>query len=438
MAIKVNNTTVISDDRNISSVGIATVGIGSTAITLDGSNSTVNVGTGVSINGSTGNVSIAGTLTASGFTVPTNITVYSPAIGSTNVSATTNISFTFDQVVGVGTTFGSTGSIELRSGSPSGSIIQSFTPSQVTKDSNFQITLDPTNPLPGNTEIFPVIPKGFVKSLQFFEYDGNIIESSINFVGLNTTGAESYSFTTENVLVVESYTPSNGATNVSVNSDITLTFNGTPSRGTGTITLRSGSASGNIIASFDAATSDRISISENNWILDLNPDLESIALTTIYLVIPNTAISPYGGLNIGGGTDSYSFTTGNPEVGNSYGGGFLICQSGGVRWIVAPMSSEVSRNWYTKNDAITTAQQVSGCTGWFIPPCTQLTNPMYICRNFWDCYSLTWYNSSTAVNNDTSWAINMSNGTVSCGGRYGGGFYKNVNICTRAFRCVTY
>jgi hypothetical protein len=68
----------------------------------------------------------------------------------------------------------------------------------------------------------------------------------------------------------------------------------------------------------------------------------------------------------------------------------LICKASPLRWVVSPYSAEVSRTWYLRNDANTTAQSVSGCTGWFVPTLSQLQNPGYICRSFWGpspCYS---------------------------------------------------
>jgi len=69
MAIQINNITVIDDDRNFSSVGVLTSGSGSTLIDIDGS-ANFTVGTGVTFEGVSGNISIAGTFTASSISVP--------------------------------------------------------------------------------------------------------------------------------------------------------------------------------------------------------------------------------------------------------------------------------------------------------------------------------------------------------------------------------
>jgi hypothetical protein len=116
--------------------------------------------------------------------------------------------------------------------------------------------------------------------------------------------------------------------------------------------------------------------------------------------------------------------------GSALAGGNIICKVLSVAWIVAPNTSEVARTWYLRNDANTRAQQVSGCTGWFVPTVSQLQNPGYTCRIFWDSYS-TDYWSSTEINATTACSINLASISTS-------GFNKNTATCVRAFRCVTY
>jgi hypothetical protein len=255
------------------------------------------------------------------------------------------------------------------------------------------------------------------------------------FSGLTTTSVNNiisnYSFTTLD-FALSSIVPANGATNVGISTNITLTFTSPPTRGTGTITLRSGSTSGSVIETFDATSSGRISISGNNWILDPTSDLGFS--TSIHTIIPSTAITGYVGLNTAGAS-SYSFTTlvdPGPALGSSYGGGFLICRASPLRWVVSPISAEVSRNWSLLGDANTRAQAVSGCTGWFVPTAPQLQNPGYICRSFWDSWSNTCYWSSTETNASIGCPVMFGNGGVT------GSSFKGYSYCVRAFRCVTY
>jgi hypothetical protein len=129
----------------------------------------------------------------------------------------------------------------------------------------------------------------------------------------------------------------------------------------------------------------------------------------------------------------------NPSLGTSMQGGFLICIQTGLFWIVAPSSSQVSRSWYCRNDANTTAQQVSGCTGWFVPTMSQLQNPGYCCRSFWGpspCFSSMRYWSSTELNARNACYVNFTNGAN--GPVYSHSFNKHLINCIRAFRCVTY
>jgi len=142
------------------------------------------------------------------------------------------------------------------------------------------------------------------------------------------------------------------------------------------------------------------------------------------------------GLTFGPSTSHPSFANyvGNVALGSSTNGGFLICKAGGLAWIVSPRSAEVSRTWYLRNDANTTAQSASGCTGWFVPTLSQLQNPGYLCRSFWGpspCYSSTTYWSSTEVNAPTAYPVFFNGGPPNATN-------KAVSYCVRAFRCVTY
>lgn len=110
----------------------------------------------------------------------------------------------------------------------------------------------------------------------------------------------------------------------------------------------------------------------------------------------------------------------------------LICKAGGIAHIVAPSTSEVSRTWYCRDDAITMAANVTGSVGWFIPTVGQLQNPGYTCRTFWDSFSSTDYWSSTLTSTARACAVCFSNGTALSFSD------KNIDNCVRAFRQVTY
>ena len=142
------------------------------------------------------------------------------------------------------------------------------------------------------------------------------------------------------------------------------------------------------------------------------------------------------GLTVGPATWHPSFANyiGNSALGSSTNGGFLICKAGGIGWVVSPYSAEVARTWYCREDANTTAQSASGCTGWFVPTLSQLQNPGYLCRSFWGpspCYSTHFYWSSTESNATHACLVNFTNGAAPLS-------RKSHPTCVRAFRCVTY
>ena len=118
-------------------------------------------------------------------------------------------------------------------------------------------------------------------------------------------------------------------------------------------------------------------------------------------------------------------------LGTSVAGGYLICRNGGVAWIVAPNTTEVSRNWYCRNDAVTTATNCTTVTGWFVPTCGQLLNPGYSCRTYWDSYSSAYYWSSTEFTSSIAFFVSFINGS-------GNDNDKSTTNCVRAMRCVAY
>ena len=114
------------------------------------------------------------------------------------------------------------------------------------------------------------------------------------------------------------------------------------------------------------------------------------------------------------------------------GGSRIICKDGGLAWLVAPMSAQVSRSWYCREDAVTRAIAVTSLTtGWFVPCIGQLQNPGYLCRSFWDSYSSTDYWSSTEYGANLAFTVHFTNGSASPN-------HKTTARCGRAFRCVTY
>ena len=227
--------------------------------------------------------------TAPDTTAPT-ITTFSPSDGTTGVALGSNIVLTFNEAIQRGT-----GTIYLRSDSATGTVIESFNAANSNRlsISGTKLTIDPTNNLANNTHYYLTFASGTIKDV----------------AGNSYAGTSSYDFTTEpdtTAPTVSSFTPRDGATGIAVDNNIVLTFNEAIQRGTGTIYLRSGSATGTVIESFDAASSNRLSISGTTLTIDPSSDLANN--THYYVTFAAATITDLAGNNYAG-TNSYDFTT---------------------------------------------------------------------------------------------------------------------------------
>lgn len=192
MAIKVGGTSIIDDNKNISNVGIVTIG-GSTSGTLEVGN---NTGIGITATGD-GTLSIAATFYAFDVVTPLKLLGFTPADSSSGAAVDTNILVTFNNAIAIG----STGFVHIQNkngliesfgvSSPKISIVEGGRSLQINPTNNFAKSLIGV----ANT-ITTVISSGFIK-------DKN---TGTNFVGVNTTGSNiTYKFETETVAVGEPY-----------------------------------------------------------------------------------------------------------------------------------------------------------------------------------------------------------------------------------------
>jgi hypothetical protein len=350
-------TTALLVEGNARVTGILTVG--SSSITLNGITDIINVGTGVTINGTTG------TISATSFS--------GDGSGLTGVG------------VGTADNINTTGIITATSFSGDGS---GLTGVGIGTNGNVNTT-------------------------------GNISAGIATFTRLDVPP------------IPITFSPAIGATSVAVTSNIIITFNQQLTKGTGNITLRENSAGGTAFSTIGVSSS---SVTISGGAVTIDPPANIGFSTTTFVVVDAGAFAGITTTSTSALIDTYSFTTADVAVGDSYEGGFLICKASPLRWVVSPYSAEVTRSWYLREDANTTAQSVSGCTGWFVPTISQLQNPGYCCRSFWGpspCYSSTSYWSSTEVNSAHACSVNFNNGNA----------YDNnkaTTVCVRAFRCVTY
>ena len=378
MAIKVSGTVVIDNDRN-ANTGILTA----TSLDID----------------------------------PLPIT-FSPTDGSSDVSLTSNIVITYNASVAKGS-----GNITLREGSASGTVIETIAVSSGSVTlSAAQVTINPSD-FPTGKDIYVVVD------------EGAFVQSNTELGGssplLNT-----YNFTT-GPITTSSFSPSDGATGQTVSTNIVITFSENIAKGSGNITLRASSASGTVRQTIDV-TSGAVSVSGTQATINPPSDLEYEEDT--YVVVDAGCFTNADGDAASGNAliNTYNFTTESglivPPLGqcNSTIGGYLICCSSNNLWIVAPSSSEVTRNWFSRNDSNTRAQQVSGCTGWFVPSCSQLLNPGYQCRTHYDSYSIANYWSNTDVGPGSAYNTYWGNGFTDWSPK------DTSTYRVRSFRCVSY
>jgi hypothetical protein len=372
MAIKVSGITVVDNDRNLN----------------------------------------VGVLTATSLDVPPQVITFSPTDGSSDNNVDTNIVITYNTDVQKGS-----GNITLRDGSASGTALQTIAVSSGTVSiSGGAVTINPASNLPTGKDIFVVVDDG--------AFESTSLESGTK--ELNT-----YNFTT-GPITVSSFSPTDGATNVAVDGNIVITFSENIAKGSGNITLRSGSASGTIRQTIDV-TSGAVSVSGTQ--ATINPPSDFQYEEDTYVVVDAGCFTNTDGDAASGNAiiNTYNFTV-ESEIspGDSMEGGTLICKASNVYWIVAPDGSEVNRNWYSRADAVTRAQQVSGCSGWFVPSASQYQNPGYNCRAYWNitssvCY---WTNCPSGYNDSHAVALNDSFSNLNR--------VKPISMRVRAFRCVTY
>ena len=237
-----------------------------------------------------------------------------------------------------------------------------------------------------------------------------------------------------------SFDPAIGSTSVGVSSNIILTFNQTVGLGTtGFFDIHTGlnTDGGTLSQRFNVGDS-QISVRNAGTDLTVNPTSDLSYVTSYHVTMTDGFITANGskfvGINTVGTAQTYYFTTKQLSLGDPFGGGLLICQSGGIRWVAANSSSEVSRSWYCREDANIVAQANTGCTGWFIPSCDQLKNPGATCKIYWTptggCFWSNTQSPSSPVG-WAAWAINPSSCTYTERN-------KVHQYSVRSFRCVSY
>jgi len=117
-------------------------------------------------------------------------------------------------------------------------------------------------------------------------------------------------------------------------------------------------------------------------------------------------------------------------LGSLVEGVYLFAKRGGIGWIVACASRQVSRTWASRDDAVTVAQASNACGDWFVPSRTDLQLG-HDCKSFWDSFSSANYWSSTESDASRAWIVYFSDGGINSA-------FKTGTRCVRAIRRVSY
>jgi hypothetical protein len=196
----------------------------------------------------------------------------------------------------------------------------------------------------------------------------------------------------------------NNQINAKVNLLICLTSNQEITFGSsGTIELRKGSKSGELIESFDVS-SDKVIISARELLIQ--PSQQLPFETEIYMVVSDGFVvssvngSSFSGFDLNGNKE-FKFITEDP-IGKSLDGGVIISKNNGTYTIVSPKKSEMNLTWYEFSKAIQKAEEETGTTGWYVPSLYELQNHKEVLK-LQDFY---W----TSTENDlgTAYKLNMN------------------------------
>ena len=225
-------------------------------------------------------------------TAPT-VSTFAPVDGATGVAVDSNIVLTFSEAVQKGA-----GKIEIRLGSANGTLVESFDAATNTRlvFSGSTLTIDPAANLANNTSYFVTFAAGSVKDL-----------ANNNYGGTATYDFKTVAETTPPTVLT--FAPVDGATGAAVDSNIVLTFSEAVQKGTGKIELRSGSATGTLVESFDAATSARLAFSGSTLTIDPTAKLANNA--SYFVTFAAGSVKDLADNNYAG-TTTYDFVTALP------------------------------------------------------------------------------------------------------------------------------
>lgn len=227
---------------------------------------------------------------------PPTVSSFNPINGSANAPIGNNIIVTFSEAIQLGT-----GTIQIHKGSASGSVIESYdvASSQNVSVSGSVLTVNPTINFDFSTNYFIVFDAGSIK----------------DFSNNNYAEVSNYDFTTAEPdyigPTVSSFKPTDGLSNVPIDSNIVLSFSETIKFGTGKVLIHKSSPTGLVIESYDVANSLNLSI--NGATLTINPSSDLGLNTNYFVTFDNGSIKDMSE-NSFAGINDYDFTTAQTPI----------------------------------------------------------------------------------------------------------------------------
>jgi len=221
------------------------------------------------------------------------VSTLTPADNASDVSISSNLEINFNETV----VEQSGGSITIvNTNTTTNHEVIDVTSAQVTVASNV-VTVNPTNDLDGETDYHVLISNG-----AFQDTEAN------NYGGISSTSG--WNFTTEDITVpvVNTLTPADNATDISVDVDLVMVFSEEVVKGTsGNITIMDADA--NIAFATISITSDQVSIVANT--VTINTNTSFFESTNYYVLIDNGTFKDVAGNNYSGLTDisTWNFIT---------------------------------------------------------------------------------------------------------------------------------
>lgn len=202
-------------------------------------------------------------------------------------------------------------------------------------------------------------------------------------------------------------------TNANVNDPICILYNQKIKLGeSGTISLRKGSRTGEVIESFDIH-SDKVLVNVREIIL--YPSNQLPYETSVHVTVTEGSVlsvmngTTFSGLEENGNIEFYFDTEG--ALGKKLEGGTVIHKhEGGYYLVAAPQNTEINGSWNEIANIVTRVSNDTGTTGWYLPSLYEMNTNIRDNKRLWvsDDENVSYW-TSTEIDANFAYALNMNN-----------------------------